>query len=146
MPNSPPLKKLQLHKICTNPPPPPQHPFLSSFFFFLSFLLHFSKKKKFRGGATWSTHPLSKKFTIFPPPPNIHFHLHFLSIFFPSFFKIIIILFFFWGGGGLNHLANSYVYICPPPHMFLSFFTLTQNGITPCRWQELNLAPLDLIS
>ena len=129
-------------------PPPPPPP--TSIFIFLLFLSIFSpslfKKKKFRGGATSSTHPLSKKFTIFPPPPNIHFHLHFLSIFFPSFFKIIIILFFFLGGGGLNHLANSYVYICPPPHMFLSFFTLTQNGITPCRWQELNLAPLDLIS
>ena len=35
--NSPPLKKLQLHKICTNPPPPPPniHFYLPSFSFYL---------------------------------------------------------------------------------------------------------------
>ena len=120
-------------------PPPPQHPFSSSFFVFLSLLLHFSKNiyccfSFFWGGGS-SNHlanssPLKK---IYNPPPLKHPFSSSFSFYLFSFTFQKIYIFFLGGGGGLNHLANSYVHICSPPHMFLSFFTLKQNGKTPCR-------------
>ena len=75
--NSPPLKKLQLHKIITHapPPPPPQRPFSSFFFFFLSFLIFF-----WGGGTTWPTHPLSNIIHNPPPPPQTSIFIFFFFL------------------------------------------------------------------
>ena len=118
------------------PPPPPNiHFYLPSFSFYL-FSFTFQKKKIFfLGGGEFKPPaqliPSQKNFTILPPlkhPFSSSFSFYLFSFTFP---KNLYIFFFFGGGGGLNH--HSYVHICPPPHMFLSFFTLKQNGKTPCR-------------
>ena len=94
------------------------------------------------GYTTWPTHPLSKKFTIPPSPPNIHFYLLFLSsISFPSLFKKKI---YFFLGGGVYHLANSpplktlqlhkiITHAPPPPtsiFIFLLFLSISSPSVS----------------
>ena len=134
------------------PPPPPQHPFSSSFFFFYLFSFTFQKKIFFfffwGGYHLANSSSLKKKFTILPPPPptNIHFHLLFLSISFPSLFKKNKTIFFFWGGGEFttcpthplskNYNCIKYVQIPPPPPNIHFIFLLFLSIFSPSLFKK----------
>ena len=117
-----------------SPPPPNIHFYLPSFSFYL-FSFTFQKKKNLGGGgATWSTHPLSKKFTIFPPPPPKHpFSSSFSFYRFSFIFQNNYYSIFFWGGGGFKPPGQLICVHRPTPtyvSIFLHFNTKWYNTLS----------------
>ena len=92
------------------------------------FSFTFQKKKNLGGGGTtWPTHPLSKNFTIFPPP-NILFHLPSFSFYLFSF--TLKKNYFFFLGGGFKPPAQlippqkkKFTILPPLKHPFSSSFS-----------------------